>query len=86
MSSPSAPRLPRRVHDALQACGHPWEMVRGKKHWHIYIGGRLATVVGGSSRNMKSGTCRGGNRDGATLSAIRRTVRQLEGETDGQTR
>jgi hypothetical protein len=77
MSQPRVPGLPAKVQQALDTTGLPYEWRLGAKHWKLFIGGRMATVISFPGGN--------GDRWGPsfahnTIRDIRRAARLVKGE------
>jgi len=64
-------RTPESIQRALDECGVPYEIVAGKKHQKIFIGGKLIGIFARNAR--KSDTAGKGGL--AVATAIRRAAR-----------
>ena len=42
---PGVPTLVQKELDEIEAAGHKYEIVRGTRHWHIYINDECACVI-----------------------------------------
>ena len=38
-------RLPKSVEQALTDTGLPWQIKPGKRHWKIFVDGRMASIL-----------------------------------------
>jgi hypothetical protein len=68
--------LAKQMEALLAATGRPWEIVKGTKHYKIFLAGKMIAVgsVGSSTQ-----------RDPRQLqSAINRRMRELSGEADNR--
>jgi hypothetical protein len=71
MSIPRLPRLPRSILNELE--GHQWKLKPGRRHWQIWIDGRMAALWSYGSHNLRpSGHAEGAN----TVASIRRAIRR----------
>jgi len=70
---PGVPTLVQKELDEIEAEGHTYEIVRGTRHWHIYINGVCASVIPQGTRTKQEADRR------AVLnvrSSIRRVLRE----------
>lgn len=72
MSSPKPPRLPSLLRDELDACGHPWAIESGKRHFKLLVAGRFVGILpqGGISETDRRAVLN-------TRAQIRRAVQHL---------
>jgi hypothetical protein len=73
MSKVRRPRLPKVLLDELE--GHDWELRPGRRHWQLWVGGRLATLWSYGTRNEAPAH---GPIAANTCAAVRRALRRLK--------
>lgn len=66
-------KIPEQIRDALDATGLPYEVKPGKRHYKVYLSGRMCTVFSLSGRKHSPGlsSC------AAAVAAIRRCAREI---------
>lgn len=69
-------RLPSELLSELEASGIPWELEKGKKHYKLRVGGRMAGILPLNGRIQTTNAVPLKN----TIAQVRRAIRDIKGE------
>ncbi len=69
-------RLPSELLSELEASGIPWELEKGKKHYKLRVGGRMAGILplNGRIQTANAGPLKN------TIAQVRRVIRDIKGK------
>lgn len=66
-------RLPEELRSELDSCGFPWLLEKGRRHYKLRVGGRMAGILPLNGKFQTSDATPLKN----TIAQVRRVVREL---------